>query len=320
MRDYLADWLAEVSPRLKAGTVRSYSDIIEHRLNPSLGDERLTQLRPAAISRCYAELRTSGRRDGNGGLSETSIEHTHRCLHAALEHAVRSRLIARNPADDVIKPKRGHVEMTTWTLEQLGVWIDSVKNDRLWPLWFTAATTGARRGELLGLRWDDIDLTGGQLAVRRSRTAVGYEVVESTPKNGKARTVALDAPTVEVLKDWRQRQRQERIAFGPGRVDSGYVFTREDGEPLHPHQVADAFDASVRRAKVPTVRFHDLRHGWATMALQAGVNPKVVSERLGHATTAFTLDKYAHVLPGMQAEAAAAVAGLVFRSKQISLA
>ncbi len=118
-----------------------------------------------------------------------------------------------------------------------------------------------------------------------------------------------------VLRDWRQAQRKERMAFGEGRVDGPYVFTREDGAPLHPHQVADSFDASVRRAEVPTVRFHDLRHGWASMALQAGVNPKVVSERLGHATTAFTLDKYAHVLPGMQHEAAGLVADLVLRAE-----
>jgi integrase len=312
MATFLADWLAEVQPGLKAGTLRGYSDIVEHRLVPHLGDIRLTELRAADISRCYAELRKTGRRDGTGGLSETSIEHSHRCLHAALEHAVRNRLVTSNPADLVIKPRRQHHELTTWTAQQLNTWLDSVKNDRLYPLWLTAATSGCRRGELIGLQWDDVDLGVGQLAIRRSRVAVGYEVVESTPKSGKARTVAVDPQTVAVLKEWRQDQRKERMAFGEGRVDSPYVFTREDGAPLHPHQVADAFDASVRRAKVPTVRFHDLRHGWATMALQAGVNPKVVSERLGHATTAFTLDKYAHVLPGTQAAAAATVAGLVF--------
>lgn len=309
---HLRDWLDLVRPRLKAGTIRSYSDIIEHRLVPHLGDIRLSELRPADISRCYTELRTSGRRDGNGGLSETSLEHTHRCLHAALEHAAKNRQVARNVADDVVKPKRGHVEMRIWTPEQLSTWLDTTKEDRLWPLWLTAATTAARRGELLGLKWSDVDLAAGRLSIRRSRTSVGYEVVEGAPKNGRARTIGLDAPTVAVLKDWRQVQRKERMAFGEGRVDSGYVFTREDGTPLHPHQVADAFDGAVRRAKVPTIRFHDLRHGWASMALAAGVNPKVVSERLGHASVGFTLTVYAHATPDMQTEAAATVAGLVF--------
>ena len=230
--------------------------------------------RPADISRCYTELRKNGRRDGTGGLSETSVEHTHRALHAAFEHAARSRLIARNVADDVIKPKRGHVEMHVWTPEQLNAWLASVKDHRLYPLWLTAATTGARRGELLGLQWDDIDLDAGQLAIRRSRVAVGYQVHETTPKSGWSRTVALDPQTVALLKDWRPAQRKERMAFDEGRFDGLYVFSREDGAPLHPHQVADAFDASVRRAKVPTVRFHDLRHGWATMALRQRRQPQ----------------------------------------------
>ena len=183
-------------------------------------------------------------------------------------------------------------------------------------MWLLEATSAARRGELLGLAWSDIDLAAGQMSIRRSRVAVAYEVIEGTPKNGNARTIALDRQTVAVLHEWSRAQRKERMAFGEGRVDSGYVFTREDGSPLHPHQAADSFDASVRRAKVPTVRFHDLRHGWASMALAAGVNPKVVSERLGHSMVAFTLDKYTHVLPGMQAEAAASVAALVFGGQQ----
>jgi integrase len=117
----------------------------------------------------------------------------------------------------------------------------------LYPLWLTTATTGARRGELLGLQWSDVDLDGRQLAIRRARVAVGYEVIESTPKSGKARTIALDPQTVAVLKDWRQAQRMERMAFGEGRVDGTYVFTREEGAPLHPHAVADSF----RRVSAP---------------------------------------------------------------------
>ena len=248
-----------MQPSVKAGTFRNYNDIVKHRLVPHLGDIRLTDVRRADISRCYTELRKNGRRDSNGGLSETSIEHTHRALHAAMAHAAGSRLIARNVADDVIKPKRGHIEMHVWTPEQMKGWLRSVKDHRLYPLWLTAATTGARRGELLSLRWDDIDLDSGQLAILRARVAVGYQVHETTPKSGRARTVALDPRTIAVLKDWRQIQRKERMAVGEGRVDGPYVSTREDGAPLHPHHVADARDASVRRAKVPTIRFHDLR-------------------------------------------------------------
>ena len=324
---YLRDWLELVKPRLKAGTWRSYHDIVEHRLIPHLGDVRLAELRPAMIAKCYAELRTNGRRlvqrkdTGNGsetavarGLSETSLEHSHRTLHAALEHATKSRLVARNVADDVVKPKRGHVEMTTWDAEQLRRFLDSTADHRLHPLFVTAATTALRRGELLGLRWSDLDLDAARLSVRRSRTSVGYEVIEDAPKSRKSvRTVDLDPETVAVLKRWQTKQRKvEKIAWGAGWADSELVFSRADGTGLHPHQVADAFDAAVKRSKLPPVRFHDLRHGWATIALRAGVSPKIVSERLGHASVGFTLDVYAHATPGWQAEAAATVADLVF--------
>jgi integrase len=310
---FLNDWLAEVRPRLKAGTYRSYSDIVEHRLTPHLGNVRLRDLRAAQIAHCYSELRMSGRRNGEGGLSETSLEHSHRVLHAALEHAARSRLIPRNVCDDVVKPKRVHTEMKTWTAKELTAFLTATADDRLHPLWVTAATTALRRGELLGLRWSDLDLDHARLAVRRSRTSVGYEVIEDAPKSKRSvRTVDLDPETVAILKRWRKAQKEERLAWGAGWVDTGLVFTREDGIGLHPHAVSDAFDAAVKRSKAPKIRLHDLRHTWATVTLRAGMSPKIVFDRLGHASVGFTLDTYAHATPGWGAEAASVFAGLVF--------
>lgn len=283
---------------------------------PHIGSARLSELRPARIARCYGELRSKGRKDGKGGLSETSLEHTHRCLHAALEHAAKWRLIARNVCDDVVKPKRRQVEMRTWSADELSSFLTSTNTHRLHPLFLLAATSAARRGELLGLRWEDIDLDTARLSIRRGRTSVAYEVVEETPKSRKSvRTVDLDPRTVTELRRWRKAQIEERLAWGAGWTDSGYVFTNEDGTPIHPHRVADAFDAAVKRSKLPKIRFHDyadLRHTWATIALRAGVSPKIVSERLGHASVGFTLDIYAHAVPGWQADAAEQVASLVF--------
>jgi integrase len=320
--EWLQDWLELVRPGLKPGTVRSYHDIIEHRLTPWLGDVPLGKLRPAQISACYAKLREKGRRDGNGGLSETSLEHTHRCLRAALEAAAKSRMIPRNPADDIVKkPKRGQVEMCTWMPEQLKAFLDLTEPDRFHPLWVLAAMTGMRRGELLGLKWSDIDvkwddkpIEDGRLSVLRNRVAVGYEVVEGTPKTPRSiRVIDLDSETIRILKKWKNgAQKGEQLAWGPGWTDSGYVFTREDGTPLHPHQVADAFEAAVLRSGLPVIRFHDLRHGWATMALRAGASPKIVSERLGHVSVGFTMTVYAHATPGWQKEEAEKVAGIVF--------
>ncbi|MGI8631607.1 MAG: tyrosine-type recombinase/integrase [Solirubrobacterales bacterium] len=310
---YLRDWITLVEPRVKPSTHRSYSDIVAHRLVPHLGDVRLSELRPASIARCYAELRTSGRRDGKGGLSETSLEHTHRVLHSALEHATRSRLVARNVSNDVVKPRRGHVDMKTWSPQQLRAFLDSTRSHRLHPLFLTAGTTAMRRGEVLGLRWEDVDLEAARLSVRRNRVAVGYQVLEGTPKTRKGvRVIDLDPETVATLRAWRRHRLEERLAGGPTGVDSGLVFVREDGTGLHPHAVADAFERALAHSGVPAIRFHDLRHTWASLALQAGVSAKVVSERLGHASISITLDTYTHVLPAMQADTAAQVAGLIF--------
>jgi integrase len=207
--------------------------------------------------------------------------------------------------------------MPTWTAPQLAAFLDSVADDRLHPLWLCYSTTAARRGELLGLRWDDVDLDAARVAIRTNRTSVAYEVVEGTPKTaGSARSIDLDGPTVAALRRLRKTQLEERLAWGPAWTDTGLVFTREDSTGLHPDCVGDAFERAVKRAVksrgLPYLSLHGLRHTWATLALKAGVNIKVVSERLGHSSVAFTMARYQHAIPGMQADAASAVAGLIF--------
>ena len=174
-----------------------------------------------------------------------------------------------------------------------------------------------RRGELLGIQWSDVDLGRARIAVRRSLVTVGHEVVVSEPKTAKGRrSVALDPATVASLKVWRLHQAAERLAWGPAWIDSGLVFTREDGRPLHPREVTRAFSRHVLAAGVPIIRLHDLRHTHATLALAAGVHPKVVQERHGHANIAITLDTYSHAIPAMQESAAATVARLVFGRRE----
>jgi integrase len=171
--------------------------------------------------------------------------------------------------------------------------------------------TGMRRGEVLGLRWHDIDLSTGRIAIRHTLVSIAYEIQDSTPKTHQARVVDLDPGTIEHLRAHRSRQAVQQEDWGAGYEESDLVFRREDGSPIHPDSFTQAFDAEVRRSGLPRIRLHDLRHTHATNALRAGIPVKVISERLGHENPAFTMKQYAHVLPGMQAEAAALIAALV---------
>jgi integrase len=180
------------------------------------------------------------------------------------------------------------------------------------PVPHLLATTGMRRGEVLGARWQDVDLDEAWLAVRQTLIAVGYEVQVSEPKTERSRRrIGLDAATVTALRAHRARQLQERLAWGEAWTDSGLVFTKEDGTPLHPHSLSQFFEKRARAAGLPPIRLHDLRHSYATAALGAGVPTRVLSERLGHSSTALTTDTYQHVVAEMDEEAAAKVAAVI---------
>lgn len=171
-----------------------------------------------------------------------------------------------------------------------------------------------RRGEVLGLRWSDVDLNAARLSVQQTPVSVAYKLEFSTPKTARGRrSLALDATTVEALRTHRKRQLEERMAWGPAYEESGLVFTTENGAPIHPDRFTQMFDKHAKHAGLPRIRLHDLRHSHATLALAAGVHPKVVSERLGHATVAFTLDVYSHAVPALQEDAAERVASLIFK-------
>jgi integrase len=204
------------------------------------------------------------------------------------------------------------VEQSTWTPAELSAFLESVQDHRLFASFVLSATTGMRRGEVLGLRWKDVDLDAGRLSVVHTLTTVGGVPVEGGTKTNKSRRrVGLDAVTVDVLRSHRRRQREERLAAGPLWQDTGFVFTQEDGSAIHPDRYSRRFTALVRKAGVPVIRLHDVRHTNATIALEAGVHPKVVSERLGHATVGITLDLYSHVSPSIDQAAAETIAGMV---------
>ena len=212
-------------------------------------------------------------------------------------------------------PAASKAERPVWKATELRAFLEGAKDDRLYALWHTAATTGLRRGELAGLAWSDIDLDAGTVTVRSNRVTVGYRVETTTPKSNKAAVLGLDADTVTVLRGHRARQAQERLAWGPTCVDSGLVFTRENGEGYHPQRIAQIFDRLVTRSALPRLTLHGLRHSYATAALEAGVDLKTVSSRLRHSSIAITGDVYAHTLKHMDQAAADTTAAFILGSK-----
>jgi integrase len=201
-------------------------------------------------------------------------------------------------------------ELHVWSPEQLRAFLEHIRGDPLYAAWLLLATTGMRRGEVAGLRWPDVDLHTGRISPRRPRVVVNYEVVVSEPKTSKGRrSLALDPTTVAALREHRARQLEQRLAVGPRWQDSGLVFTWPDGRPIHQERFTRWFEQHAREAGLPRIRLHDVRHSYATAALAAGVPAKVVSERLGHANIAITMDTYSHVLPGLDAQVADTVAG-----------
>jgi integrase len=317
VREYLTkEWLPAVKATIRPSTYNSYVQHVECHIAPHIGSVKLAKLTGSQVNALYGKLAETGRKDGKRGLSPMTIHHVHSCLHKACRDAVRWGYISRNPLDAADPPRKkgdGTREMQTWTKEQLKAFLDSVADERLSPLWHTIAMTGMRRGEALGLRWSDVDIENARLSVRRALGPVSREVVVSEPKTVKGRRViALDPGTVEVLKAQAARQLEEQNDWDEAWVETGLVFTVENGAALDPESVTRYFRRAVKLSLLPSIRLHDLRHTHATLALQAGIHPKVVSERLGHATVSITLDTYSHAIPAMQEEAAALIAGLVF--------
>ena len=320
--NYLARWIDGLrATGLKPATVTSYREAVDLRVVPELGEVPLQALEPTDLDRLYARLLREGRRRRAGGLSPRTVRYTHTVIRKALADAMRKGLIVRNVADLASPPSAKAArppEMSSWTPEQLAVFLASVAEHRLFPLWRTAAFTGMRRGEIAGLRWTDVDLEGderapGRIVVRRQYTGDGAGSFSFQPpktEHGR-RVIELDTETVRVLAIWRRRQLEERMMLGLGdRAD--LVFSQPDGSPLRPDSgISKAFDRLVAEIDLPRIRFHDFRHTHCAHLIASGTDLKAVATRLGHASASFTLDRYGHLLPGQQAAAAARVAKLV---------
>lgn len=296
---FLTRWLEDnVRPSVRRRTYDNYESMVRVRLVPHIGGIKLRKLNPASIQKMYTDLSESG-------LSPRSVHHTHRALHKAMKHALRQGMIARNPCEAVDPPRAQGSEMKTLSSEQVGILLSGTEGQRFHALYVLAVTSGLRMGELLGLRWSDVEFDNRRLMVRRSlqKTKDGFAFVE--PKTAKSRrTVMLTDRALSALRTHRQHQLEDRLALGPAWEDQDLVFTSEIGGPMDPGNCAAIFKRALRRLELPDIRFHDLRHTCASLLLSAGTHPKVVSEMLGHSTIVLTLDTYSHVIPVMHSEAA----------------
>jgi integrase len=301
--EYLGRWLADsVAGTVRPTTFERYEQIVRSHIRPALGRLKLKNVTPAHVRGLYREKLEAG-------LSPRTVQYVHVTLHKALKQAVADGLIPRNATEAVKPPQVRREEIHPLTPEQTKQLFEAAKGDRLEALYVLAVTTGLRQGELLGLKWEDVDLEAGTLRVRRTLTTAKGGPVLSAPKTRSSRrTVKLSQTALEALRSHLERQLGEIDWAGDLWGENGLIFASEIGEPLDRRYITThRFKPLLKRAGLPEIRFHDLRHTCATLLLSKNVNPKIVSEMLGHATIAITLDTYSHVLPTMQESAAKAM-------------
>ncbi len=300
LAEYLEKWLSDYAkPNLSPRGFERYESICRVHLIPSLGNIPLTQLKPEHLQRHYTDKL-------NNGLSALTVRYHHTVLHKALQTAIKWGLVNRNVADGVDVPRAHRNEMQTWDEYELNKFLETAKDSPYYTLFHTALFTGMRRSELLGLQWQGIDFIFSQIYVTRSLHHLkDRSYIFTQPKSAKSRrTIALSPSAILTLKEHKEKQALERAMLGIPLKDDDLVFSTLEGKPLRPNTISRAWTMLAARAGVKVIRLHDARHTHASLMLKQGVHPKIVQERLGHASIQITLDTYSHVAPGLQQAAA----------------
>jgi integrase len=301
--EYLDSWLkGSVSGSVRASTYDRYELAVRVHLKPALGATKLKKLTPAQVATLYQEKLAAG-------CAPASVNKLHVTLHKALDQAVRWHMVPRNVCEAVKAPRPASEEMKTLSPDQIRAFLSAASGDRLEALYVLAVHTGMRQGELLALKWADIDLEAATASVRRTLTKSGTALLTGDTKTGKSRrTISLTDRSVTTLRQHLERQLAEMERLGDLYTDHGLVFTTEAGSLINPTNLRKrGFAKLLQRANLPQIRFHDLRHTCATLLFGKGVHPKYVQELLGHANVAITLDTYSHIIPGMGDQTARAM-------------
>ncbi|MCL5981376.1 MAG: site-specific integrase [Firmicutes bacterium] len=319
----LGEWLDKWLTTYKKGQIRpstyeSYETVINRYLKPAFDMVPMAKLQANMLQNFYNEQLENGRADGTGGLSTRMVRYMHAIIRQALQQAVKEGILIRNVADATSPPVIKNKQMRPLAEAELldFLELEAVKDDRLFAAYLLAATTGLRRGELLGLCWDCVDMEQGALTIQRQLLKLnsGLTLDDTTKTKSGRRSINMTDDAIRELKAHRKRQLQERLLMGAAYQDRNLVFCREDGSLLRPEEFTKRFQRHLVNAGLPKVRLHDLRHTHATLLLQRGIPAKLVQERLGHSSITMTLDLYSHVTPEMQKLAAESLNGLMAKA------
>lgn len=305
--EWLDIWLNEYKrPGVRQKTYDCYEVLIRCHLKPALGHIPLKDLRPENLQWLYNEK-------AKAGLSARTIHLIHVVIHGALEQAIKNQLVLRNASVATVRPREAKKEIQPLSLDQVSQLLAVIREDRPYPAILLEFSTGLRRGELLALRWQDVDLQAGLLHVRQNLVRVSNQtgdrktrIIFQEPKTPQSRrTIPLPEDILEELKRHKARQAQEKLLLGQAYQDHGLIFCQADGKPMSPMNFTRSFDRMLKRAGLPDIRFHDARHTFATLMLELGEHPKTVQTMLGHSNIAMTLDLYSHVSLELERRAAA---------------
>jgi integrase len=299
LKDFLEHWLKSYASSVRPNTIRSYAGVIQYHILPALGNIKLKDLSIDRIQMFYNN-------ETENGTSPRMVQYIHSVLRRSLNFALRWGLLVRNPALGAIRPKLLKTEMKTLNGDQVRVFLSAAKGTRNEALFWIAVSTGLREGEILGLKWSDLDWKTKRLQVKRQLQRLkGEGLVLTEPKSAAGkRLIILSSATLTVLQKHLNLQQEEKMFAGENWQENDLIFPSTLGTPLDPSNMSKDFKDTLKMARLPNIRFHDLRHTAASLMLLQGIHPKIVQERLGHSDISLTLNTYSHVIPTMQEEAA----------------